>query len=348
MQLKDFARRQERLLAGLELGLLFSTWFATIWYAWRWSGASNWTAAGFVLLVSTLNASLWIRRPGWKNSGFRFDNFWAALSRLVVPIGLMLLALITMGAVKGVDLGPASMRKLAEELGDGILQEAFFVGYLFHRWLSVTRSPRIAMLANALTFSLVHLPNIPLVLLTACGGLFMGSVFLRWRNVFAVGLIHGMCAATFVPALRSAGVEIKTIIGPGELATLAEKIAREWQPTDRIGVGPNDVYQAQFGRKFPAPIERIGHKRNDHETNRRAIEQFLAAEGRVFMAISWADLVRYVESPRRDKLTFLGERYVWKRQFTMDGDWYNRLFFGGGDVPFLGAYRERVVVLSNR
>ncbi len=341
-------RDQPRFFAGVELALFFVLWVLTIWGAWKFSGATVWTAGGIFGLTVTILGSALMRRPGWKNSGFRLDNLWPALARA----GLITLCLLAPFAaavkVKGYIFPPLSGGEMIGALALGILQQAFFLGYLFQRWNTLVRSPVLAVILNALSFALVHLPHLPLVALTVLAGLFFGALFVRLPNVFAIGLAHGVLSLFGGPMLYFVAVLQTTQIGPAELAPLATTLARELQPGDRIGIGPHGVGPNQFGRKFEVPIEPIGAGYEVDRVNREQLRLFFTAKARVFCAITEDDFHRYLEPQLRERLPILAERFVLRRKFSLNAEFWNALIYGNGDVPVLGAFRERVLLVSNR
>ncbi len=340
--------KSPRFLAGIELIAIFSVWSVTVWGAWRLTGASVWTVAGFSVLYGIILGSVLIRRPGWKNSGFRFDNFWPALIRVGIPTVLSLILFVTVGWFSGLQLRPFTAARVIERLFSGVLQEAFFLGYMFYRWNTLIQNPIGAVIANAFTFSLIHLPHLPFVILTALGGLFLGALFLKSRNVFVIGIAHGFFSLIILPMIISGGFIKSAVIGPPELAPLAKKIVQRWRPGNQIGVGPHDVSLRHFGLRFRFRVLKIGNRHNDDRSNREKVQKFLTAEGRVFCAISKSDYYRYVDSDLRKDTVILGKSHVWKRSLTFNKEWLQRLFFGEGDIPVLAAFRVPVLLVSNK
>jgi len=337
-----------RLFAGAELTLLFSLWFATVWVAWQWTGASVWTGCGFVALAGTVVASAAIRRPDWRGSGFRLDNLRPAL----VEVGAVCCAILSIFFLliwrQGISFESASNGRAIELVAAGVLQQAFFLGYLFQRWNALLLNPGAAVIANALSFALIHLPHLFLVGFTALGGLLLGVLFLHTRNVFALGLAHGLLSALMMPTLRSAGVLFTAQIGPAELSPLAAEVARQVRPGDRIGIGPHGVSLQQLGIGLTARIENLGDPSAADDLNRDAVLSFLESKARVFCLLSGEDFERYLGPGSGGRFFVLDQRYVWKRQFNFNSKLMEELFLGSGDVPLLAAFRHRVLLLSNR
>lgn len=339
---------QRRFYTALELLVVFGLWFVNVWGVWRVTGASLWTAAGFVCLAAIVGLSIKLSRPDWESAGFRLDNLGAALRYVCLPVvlfaGLFLATTQLMGMPFQLPAAPNAIQTVVF----GVVQQAFFLGYLWQRWSIVMGNPIGAVVANAFSFALVHLPHLPLVALTALGGLFLGALFVRTRSILAVGLAHGFLSALTVPTLRFAGTLDTTQIGPPELSPLAVEIARQLRPGDRIGIGPRGISPIQIGQTFIVRIERIGDATASDEINRDQLHAFLHAGGRVFCLLSEEDFRRYVKPSLSRPVFLLGERYVWRKKYSLDSAFFQDLFTGSGDIPILAAVRQRVFLLSNR
>jgi membrane protease YdiL (CAAX protease family) len=338
---------RQRWNAGKELAVLFGLWNLTVWGAWSWTGASAWTAAGFAAFVAALSRFALAHRAEARSAGLRFDNFGRSLVIAAAPAGLLLLVcFVAAPAVKPET--PLSAGRVVQMLASGVAQQAFFLGYLLQRWTSLLGNPLAAVLANALSFAFVHLPNLSLLAVTALSGLFFGLLFLKAPNVFAIGLAHGVLSLLGGPLLQSSGLLETRRIGPAELAPLGQIIAAEWRPGDRIGLGPHAVAAAQLGRSFEAAVEPIGSAGANEAFNRERLAAFFQSSGRAFCVLVEKDFRRYLEPKARSKLSVLGERFVVRRKFTFDNDLLWGFFLGNGDLPLLGAFRERVLLVSNR
>jgi len=75
-------------------------------------------------------------------------------------------------------------------------------GFFFMRLLRLLESRKKAVLVTAGLFTLAHLPNPVLMPLVFVWGLIASAVFLRWRNLYTLGMAHailGICIAVTVP-----------------------------------------------------------------------------------------------------------------------------------------------------
>lgn len=286
---------KRRLNAAKELGFLFGLWTLTVWGAWRWTGASVWTVAGFTALVVVVLRFLFIRRLDLKRAGFRLDNFARSLVVVAVAVSVLLLFCFAVSPSAAALPLPFSPSLALQMIASGILQQAFFLGYLLQRWSVLIQNPLLAVFLNALVFAYGHLPNLSLVLVTALAGLFFGLLFLKAPNVLAIGLAHGMLALLAGPLLEPRGALETRRIGPAELAPFAQQIAAGWHPGARVGIGPHAVGTEDFGRQFRLPVEFIGDGDADDRFNRDRIGEFLRFKGRLFCVLAEENYRRYVD-----------------------------------------------------
>jgi hypothetical protein len=294
-----------------------------------------------VSMAATVACSVWIRRPGWRESGFRLDNFFPALLRVGLVTAALLALALAWGKTAGVSLPPVSAGRAVDALVSGALQEAFMFGYLFQRWSLIIGNPAGAVMANALTFSLIHLPDPSFALFTAFGALLFGALFVMNRNVLALGLAHSAVLIFILPMVRQGGLIQTTRIGPRSIDPLVETLARELRPGDRIGIGPRRVPMGRLADSASLRFETIAEE-GDAGSNGDRVKAFLSAPQRVFWIVPERDFHRYVVPQSRKGLFILSDRYMWKEKPVL-GD-----FFSSGDIPVIAALRERVLLVSNR
>jgi membrane protease YdiL (CAAX protease family) len=83
-----------------------------------------------------------------------------------------------------------------------LVQEYVLLGFFFLRLLRLLENKKKAILLTAGLFTLAHLPNPVLMPLVFVWGLIASAVFLRWRNLYTLGMAHailGICIAVTVP-----------------------------------------------------------------------------------------------------------------------------------------------------
>ncbi len=97
-----------------------------------------------------------------------------------------------------------------------LLQQYLLNGYLMNRLsrLFPTQADRRSAICAALLFAAAHIPNLFLVLASSAGGYICARLYLRHKNLFLLGIIHGVTAFTLhlvVPDSIAHGF----LVGPG-------------------------------------------------------------------------------------------------------------------------------------
>ena len=83
-----------------------------------------------------------------------------------------------------------------------ILQQFLLQSYFLARLLRLVEARWLAVMLAALIFAVAHIPNPLLVVLTLVWGLISSLIFLSYRNLYTLGLAHGIlgiCIAITVP-----------------------------------------------------------------------------------------------------------------------------------------------------
>jgi hypothetical protein len=81
-------------------------------------------------------------------------------------------------------------------------QQFILQDYFLLRLLRILPSQSVAVITTALLFSAAHLPNLVLTVATLAWGIIACKLFLRYRNLYALGIAHGilgLCVAVSVP-----------------------------------------------------------------------------------------------------------------------------------------------------
>jgi hypothetical protein len=76
------------------------------------------------------------------------------------------------------------------------LQQEFILQCIFFVRLEEVVGSRRAVLAAATLFALVHIPSPLLTSLSLLGGILFCELFRRWRNLYAIGIIHAALGLT--------------------------------------------------------------------------------------------------------------------------------------------------------
>jgi len=153
----------------------------------------------FMMIPSAIAAigivvySMRVRGEAVKDVGISTHAFMPALRLLIIPL---VVAVVVFG---GVSLSTNTFRwetlawyKLITLPAWGILQQFVLQGFVYRRIRSLVESPNHAIGWTAILFSLVHLPNFPLMLLTLVGGLVWTWVYSKAPNIIAIGISHGL------------------------------------------------------------------------------------------------------------------------------------------------------------
>lgn len=188
--------------------------------AFRVSGYSPFRAFGEIGIAYTLIvASVWTPNGIWKVVlmalcllaliGFTvrgpFDKADLGLQRPPLPASIAILVAgasvaLTLPAISAV-LGmnhaphPVPLGSAWQYLVWAQIQEFILLSFIFVR-LERYLAPKFAVGAAALLFAIAHVPSPVLTTLTLIGGLCFCALFRRVRNIYALGLVHGMLGLT--------------------------------------------------------------------------------------------------------------------------------------------------------
>jgi membrane protease YdiL (CAAX protease family) len=158
-----------------------------------------WIAFAWIVITTI------VRRPNAGTLGLRIPSLrsflWIVCGGVFVAGALVLvaLALRTLHPLKGAE--PLGLH-LAGYLLWAFEQQFILQDYFLLRLLSILPDESGAVIAAAVLFSAAHLPNPVLVVATFVFGLVACKLFLRHRNLYALGLVHGilgLCVAISVP-----------------------------------------------------------------------------------------------------------------------------------------------------
>ena len=157
--------------------------------------------------------ALLLRRRGESLRSLGLTDF-AAQRRALAPLGLLGLTIVA-GAVawyawsgalrpgydaKGLLLGLAIYPLW------GLAQQVLYLGFVWRGLLRARVPVAVATTVTTLAFGLVHLPNWPLVALTAPLGLAFAVVYQRAPALLLIALVHGIAGAL---ALKLLGLNLE-------------------------------------------------------------------------------------------------------------------------------------------
>jgi len=159
-------------------------------YIWRFRGSYP---LFWAIILALMLASHALRRETPAKLGFSLRNLEESLLRFTPVVLLLALMLLAAGSIARTirHITPESgFAGLVLYFGWGLLQQYVVNGFFVNRFMEV--SPARAPLLAALLFSAAHAPNWFLMLVTFVGGYVSATVYLDSRNLYFLGLAHGL------------------------------------------------------------------------------------------------------------------------------------------------------------
>jgi membrane protease YdiL (CAAX protease family) len=204
----------DRSLAGWEIASVVSSILIAEWMAA--------TAAGFAKAIIAVPVALAIlivflshrlRSESMRDIGFRFDNFFKALSLLAAPLVVTALLCLLIGWRLGTPtnfLRWHPNRYLVLQFAVGfswaLVQQYVLQGFVNRRAMIVAGRGWVSILIVAVVFGLLHLPNIWITAITFVGGLVWAAVYQRVPNLFALAITHSVMTWLIVSTLPPAAL----------------------------------------------------------------------------------------------------------------------------------------------
>jgi hypothetical protein len=191
------AARKSRALVDLAVG--YGLILAAIWTPNPWRDVLCFGTLGWVVL------STWNSFAGWRATGISRDGFLRSVWLVGVALALVVAAVLLASKVHTLH-APHGAILLVESFWGYVLwsflQQFMLQGLFLARLLQLLPNRRLAVLSAASLFALAHLPNPLLTAMTLVWGVVSCMIFLRYRNLYTVGIVHavlGVCVAVTVP-----------------------------------------------------------------------------------------------------------------------------------------------------
>lgn len=183
----------------LELAVGYSLILATVWTPNPAQRVLYWSA--FAWIVGTT----WARRDGWTALGLGRKGLLQSLWIVAVALGLSAIAIYIAGRTHTLHRlhGPTPI--FLHGWGYivwSLMQQFLLQSYFLLRLLRLLPNKTSAIIAASGIFALAHLPNPILTPITLVWGAISCVLFLRYRNIYALGVAHGimgLCVAVIVP-----------------------------------------------------------------------------------------------------------------------------------------------------
>jgi len=202
-------RFTDRSLAGWEIASVVSSIVIAEWMAATAAGYSKAIiAVPVALAIVVVILSHRLRSESLREIGFRFDNFWRALSLLAAPVVVTALLCVVVGWKLGTPVNflrwhPNRYLALQFAVGFGwaLAQQYVLQGFVNRRAMVLVGRGWQSVLIVAAVFGLLHLPNIRIAAITFVGGLIWAAVYQRVPNLFALAITHSVMTWFIVSTL---------------------------------------------------------------------------------------------------------------------------------------------------
>lgn len=194
---REASRRGGRTVADLALG--YGLILGAIWTPNPWREALCFLTLGWIVL------STWNSFSGWAATGVRREGFFQSVWVVGVALLAAAVALLLANRAHTLHIPHGAVLLVQSFWGYALwsfLQQFMLQDLFLGRLRHLLPDRRVAVLVAASLFAVAHLPNPILTAMTLVWGVLSCMIFLRYRNLFTVGMAHailGICVAVTVP-----------------------------------------------------------------------------------------------------------------------------------------------------
>ncbi len=183
----------------LDLTVAYALILATVWTANPTQRILYWLAFAWIV------ATTWARRDGWTALGLGRKGLLQSLWIVAAALAVSALAILIAWRAHTLHRlhGPTPI--LLHGWGYivwALMQQFLLQSYFLLRFLRLLPGKAAPIIAATGIFALAHLPNPILTPITLIWGAISCLLFLRYRNIYALGVAHGilgLCLAVTVP-----------------------------------------------------------------------------------------------------------------------------------------------------
>jgi membrane protease YdiL (CAAX protease family) len=182
-----------------ELVAAYGLILVTIWTPLPWQRVLSLISVALVL------GTTYISFEGWQRMGFRMGALWRSLWVVAIALGLALLGVFLasrLHTLHSPETVSMFVRRYCTYAIWAFFQQFLMLDYFLLRLLRLLSSRITAVLTTAALFAVAHLPNPILTPMTMLWGLAACLLFLRYRNLYTLGLTHailGISIAITIP-----------------------------------------------------------------------------------------------------------------------------------------------------
>lgn len=183
----------------VEFLVAYALILAAIWTLNPWQRVFYWAAIVWAVVTT------WIHRPSWTALGLGIAGLVRSLWVVGAASLFAGLAVFTASELHTLHRLHGPLPLFSHVWGYliwAVMQQFLLQIYFLLRLMRLLPGKIAPVLAAAFCFSLAHLPNPVLTPVTLVWGIVACILFLRYRNIYALGLAHGilgLCVAVIVP-----------------------------------------------------------------------------------------------------------------------------------------------------